>query len=654
MKLESYFLRKIKDYSRYPCSNLFLYSMEGEEWKDIPQFDGYYRVSNYGRVWALPRAVDSITGQHYYTKERIRKQNLTKVYNNYLKEYTEHLTLNLRYEEIDYSLRVNRLVYEFFVGPLDADEDRLLVVHKDGDNCNNRFDNLVLMNGAELFAHRVYLKRAARAKRIIRRAASLLWGNGSRAIVQYTLAGEQLNEYESVAQAALANMVTRTSIREVAQQKLIQLHGLIYRFKGTEYHGEHAGFSYEKKVTQYAADGEKTRVFPSVKDAGLAMGVDPNTISRCALHKLKTCCGFVWRYDGDMYQGEYKDQIKNKPKALVQYNLDGTRVAHYATVNEAARITGYTSSTLLDSAHKRTKVAHGFVWRFNDEPYNGEYKEFRKGKPVTQYSREGNKIATYPTIEAAAKATGLTPDNIQKNVNGHNKTAGGFVWKFASSEEIEKIPFTPLKFKALITGKEVIQYSVEGKKLGVFTSIAAAAKACNVQAGGISAVLNIPGRTAAGFIWRTEGNSYEGEIASTPAANKARTVTQYNMDGVKLNVFKSTRQARQITGADSSVSFAARGKLKSTGGFIWRYGDGPERIDVEEHYASSRAYVKSISKPVLKYSLAGEFIKEYPSIAAAAKEKGIRMQAISSVINGQRKSAGGDFWKLKTDDRDLK
>ncbi len=26
-----------------------------EEWADISQFDGYYSVSNYGRIWAVPR-----------------------------------------------------------------------------------------------------------------------------------------------------------------------------------------------------------------------------------------------------------------------------------------------------------------------------------------------------------------------------------------------------------------------------------------------------------------------------------------------------------------------------------------------------------------------------------------------------------------------
>lgn len=30
--------------------------MENEIWKDIPGYDGYYQVSNYGRVKSLPKS----------------------------------------------------------------------------------------------------------------------------------------------------------------------------------------------------------------------------------------------------------------------------------------------------------------------------------------------------------------------------------------------------------------------------------------------------------------------------------------------------------------------------------------------------------------------------------------------------------------------
>lgn len=638
-----------RDYSKYAFMNLSLDSMEGEEWKDILMFDGCYAISNYGRLRATPRPVNSITGQSYYTKERMRKPYLAKYYNSYAGDYVEQLSLHLRYEGKSYSFKVNRLVYEFFVAPPGTDMDSLLVVHKDGDNCNNRYDNLVLMNGTELYGHGLTLKRRPRNGLKMKKANRLSSEtNAPRPIVKYSLDGKKLNEYDSVEQAALANDTFRENIRMVAQQKVIQLHGFVYRFKDTPYHGEHAGFSYEKPVTQYNPEGKRVKTYQSVKEAGIQMGIDPNTISKCALRKSLTCGGFVWRYKGDSYDGEYK--IKNEPKEIVQYNLDGKKFAGFTSVNEAARVTGFSAAVLLDCAKRKSKVAHGFVWRFQGDPYSGEYKNYRRGKPVTRHTREGKKIDTYPTIEAAARATGLTPDNIQKNVNGHNKTAGGFIWRFATAKEVQKLPAETAKQPGSGKGKQVIRYSLEGKKLAVYSSLMEAAKACGVNASKISSALDNQTRSAAGFVWRTKGNIYQGGLVQTPSPNKAHVVTQYDLKGHKLHVYKSAREAGIVTGtSSSSISMVARGKFKTTGGFIWQYGDGPAKIDIKEYFAPMQSHIRRISKPVLKYSLAGELIKEYPSISEAARVEGIRLSRISSVINGKSKSAGGDYWKLKVD-----
>jgi hypothetical protein len=640
-----------RDYTKYAFTNLSLDSMEGEEWKDIPMFDGYYAVSNYGRLRAAPRPVNSITGKSYYTRERIRKQYLAKYYNSYTGDYVEQLSLHLRYEGKNYNFKVNRLVYEFFVAPPGTDMDSLLVVHKDGDNCNNRYDNLALMNGTELYGHGLTLKRRPRTGLKMKKANGLSSEkNAPRPIVKYSLDGKKLNEYDSVEQAALANDTSRDNIRKVAQQKLVQLNGSVYRFKDTPYHGEHADFSYEKPVTQYDLAGKRVKTYQSVKEAGTQMDIDPNNISRCALRKSMTGGGFVWRYEGDSYNGEYKNKIKNKPKEIVQYNLDGKKVAGFTSVNEAARVNGFSSAVLLDCANRKSKVAHGFVWRFQSDPYSGEYKNYRRGKPVTRHTREGKKIDTYPTIEAAARATGLTPANIQKNVKGHNKTAGGFIWRFATAKEVQKLPAETAKHPSGGEGKQIIRYSLEGKKLAVYSSLIAAAKACGVNASGISSALDNQTRSAAGFVWRTKGNIYHGNLAKTPSPNKAHAVTQYDLNGRKLHVYKSIREAGIVIGASSSsISMVARGKLKTSGGFIWQYGDGPAKIDIKEYFAPTQRYIRKISKPVLKYSLAGELIKEYPSISEAARVEGIRISRISAVINGKSKSAGGDYWKLKVD-----
>jgi hypothetical protein len=265
---------------------------------------------------------------------------------------------------------------------------------------------------------------------------------------------------------------------------------------------------------------------------------------------------------------------------------------------------------------------------------------------------EGKKLKVYPTIEAAALATGLTAANIQKNVNGHNKTAGGYIWKFSSGTDLnrlEPVPKTYIERKTL-TGKEVIQYSMDGKKLAVYNSISAAAKACKLHVSNISAALNKDALSAGGYVWRTKGNIYRGALAKTLRVNQGRAVTQYDLQGNKVRTCESTRQAQQHTGiASGSISAVATGRLKSSGGYIWLYNSDVKRIDVKKHFASTYESIKRNSKPVGMYSLEGKLLKTYSSISVAGKEEEISPKRISSVINGHSKSAGGFLWSLMAD-----
>jgi hypothetical protein len=507
------------------------------------------------------------------------------------------------------------------------------------------------MNGTQLYRHGLKIERRPRTGLKIKKRTQVQFSdaNSPRPVVQYTLDGKAVHEYESIGQAAKLTGAHRASIRSVVVKRTRQLHGFVYRFKGDRYKGEHAAFSWEKQVTQYSVEGKKIAVYPSVKEASIKTGIDANTISKCALRKFRLGSGYVWRYPGDTYRGEFKGKITNRARAITQYSLDGKRIADYASANIASLQTGFSAATLLDCANKKTKVSHGFVWRFNNGTYKGEYKNYQRGKPVTQFTKEGKKISSYPSIEAAARASGLTPDNIHKNVKGENKTAGGFVWRNATRAEVESLPaFEPTRYtRQRVWGRAIVQYSLEGKMLAHYAGIAEAARACKMNASNISSALDKES-TSGGYVWRTKGNRYYGELVRSPHSNKARVVTQYSLQGRKIRVFKSTKEAEAHTNVSSgTISAVANGKLKTTGGFIWQYGDGPKRIDVNAYLASSREIVRRISKPVVKYSLEGKLLDEYPSISAAARAEGVSVNRISSAINGQTKSSIGFFWRLK-------
>jgi hypothetical protein len=71
----------------YLYQNLSLKDMKGEVWKDIPEFEDYYQVSNYGRIKGLERWVErkSMKGD-LLIPERILRQIKNKSVNPFVKK----------------------------------------------------------------------------------------------------------------------------------------------------------------------------------------------------------------------------------------------------------------------------------------------------------------------------------------------------------------------------------------------------------------------------------------------------------------------------------------------------------------------------------------------------------------------------------------
>jgi hypothetical protein len=56
-------------------------------------------------------------------------------------------------------------------------------------------------------------------------------------------------------------------------------------------------------------------------------------------------------------------------------------------------------------------------------------------KPVHQFTKEGQFIAEHESIRGAARAIGRGDTTLGNCLKGNRKTCGGFVWKYAESED---------------------------------------------------------------------------------------------------------------------------------------------------------------------------------------------------------------------------
>lgn len=122
--------------------NNSLQDLEGEIWKDIIGFEGYYQVSNMGRVKSLFRVVNKSNGRIMTFQPKIL--SLNKHYKN------GYYSVFLRVFDKAKRLSVHRLVGEYFLEPT---ENKTEINHLDYDKSNNVYTNLEWVNHTENQCH---------------------------------------------------------------------------------------------------------------------------------------------------------------------------------------------------------------------------------------------------------------------------------------------------------------------------------------------------------------------------------------------------------------------------------------------------------------------------------------------------------------------
>ncbi|MCU0467465.1 MAG: NUMOD1 domain-containing DNA-binding protein [Arcicella sp.] len=624
--------------------NLSLEDMEGEEWKEIPYFDDNFLVSNYGRVKALPRLIPFIVkGCHtsYYTKERIVPQVLRGTYNGHTQTFNFIVRVHLRYEKKNYTFSTNRLVYELYVAKVDFENHDLYIVHKDGDNLNNAVDNLEISNRTTIF-----YKTIANDTRSVKRKIPEKIHN-QIGVHQYHLDGTLLHHFPSVTEAAKALQTKVYDLKKVLSKRVKQIKGFVVRYETDTYEGEYAHYSKTKKVIQYSLAGIELNTYSSVIQASKATGIMPNLISKCALLKVKFTNEYVWRYEGMSYEGEYSKKIFKV--AVHQYSLEGVFIKEFDSITAASKSVNLASGSILSCVRGKSQSAGGYVWRYTDQTYNGQYKKSKQsGSDITQLDMEGNILATYTSIFSASKLTGIPSTNIHRNCKGLRDNAGGFIWRAATAEEVLAFPPTILKRpkKSRPNSISVCQYTKAGVKIATYNSIYDAFNETGIGQNTIKKFLNNPQHVSGQYIWRKVGEEYRGELKEVIRKFEAKTVSQYDLQGNKIAVFSSSYAAKKMVNSSfSSIGSVLLGERKSACGFIWQYGDGLDKIDIEA-YSAKFEYINPRNKSVSCYDLEGNKKGYYKSLGEASRENNVSYLSISYVVNGKNKTASNLIWIL--------
>ncbi|MDR3715578.1 MAG: NUMOD1 domain-containing DNA-binding protein [Puia sp.] len=136
------------------------------------------------------------------------------------------------------------------------------------------------------------------------------------------------------------------------------------------------------------------------------------------------------------------------------------------------------------------------------------------------------------------------------------------------------------------------------------------------------------------------------KISQKSALSRQKKVIQYSLEGNRLHIFNSLKEAAlQIGIPGPNLVRALKGGALTAGGYVWRYF--PDRKKIQTVYIRKRkdASAARFRKAIQQYSLKGKLLKNFGSIAEAAEKTGISRRHISKCLAGKMKTTGAYTWK---------
>ena len=244
----------------------------------------------------------------------------------------------------------------------------------------------------------------------------------TRDVCQYTVDGEYLKTYHTLADAARTVHGTANVIKKACLNAHI-VYGYRWAYNHEFVHKKSTG------IYQYDINGNYLAEFKTAQEASKQINMHVSGICNAIKDKHRLFGGYYWRR-------EKMDKLpfEDFPNAVAQYDLNGKFVTWYHNVNEAVKAIGASGSSAICAAINRNNAYRNYLWRreLKEQIDPAENRFINKATIVAIFP--DNRIVQYDTIKDAALETGVSKGAVNRSIR-HLKTHSTNNIKFIRANE---------------------------------------------------------------------------------------------------------------------------------------------------------------------------------------------------------------------------
>lgn len=123
-----------------------------------------------------------------------------------------------------------------------------------------------------------------------------------------------------------------------------------------------------KTVLQYSKEGIFIQEHLGIDKVAKELGVECTHISACAMGRIKSIAGYMWKYKENEFYPKKIEPIKltKKSTSVLQYSKEGVFIKKWDSIKDICIFFNIHHPSIISVCNGKTKTSCGFFWKYAD------------------------------------------------------------------------------------------------------------------------------------------------------------------------------------------------------------------------------------------------------------------------------------------------